>query len=98
MAYPGRVESGFGRLFVLGFVFMVLGFIVLFASALLMVLQGAGSEGEGGIGVGGCVIVFFVPICFGAGTPGLSTIVLILALILSILSIVFLLILRGVLR
>ncbi len=67
-----------------------LGIIVLFAGLALillsMLLQTLTSTNQEGIssGVAGCVILLFIPVCFGLGDAGFLPIIISLSLILTI--------------
>jgi uncharacterized membrane protein len=69
----------------LGLALVLAGFALAFAAALLAALSAA--QG-GAVGVGGCVLVLFIPVCFGAGplAPHLLVAALALALALVVLS------------
>jgi len=69
----------------LGFALILAGFALAFAAVLVAAL----SVAQGGAAsVGGCVLILFVPICFGVGSlaPYLLVVVLALALALVALS------------
>nr|WP_181953653.1 hypothetical protein [Pyrobaculum arsenaticum] len=53
------------RLVVIGIALIALGFALLGLAALLTTAKNAAVAG----GAVGCVLVFFVPICFGGGAP-----------------------------
>lgn len=53
------------RLVVVGIALIVLGTVLLGLAALLTAAKSAAVTG----GAVGCVLVFFVPICFGGGAP-----------------------------
>lgn len=73
-----------------GIILIVAGFILLFIAALLplIVYLLSPATGMGGIEVsgGGCILLFFIPICFGVGSQAILLIIvaLIIALILMI--------------
>ncbi len=93
-AYPGPIEeSPMSRLWVIGFIIIVVGFILIFAGTLLSI-QDTGTSGNTSIGVGGCVIIFFIPICFGQGTGNLWIIGLIIGIVLTVFSIILFLLSR----
>ncbi len=84
-----REDSSF-RLVMLGFIIMFIGFMLIALSMVFTVFSGLKSTPSNtSIGVGGCILLFFVPICFGAGTHGLGMITLLLAIILTIIALVF---------
>ncbi|QOR94617.1 hypothetical protein IMZ38_01380 [Thermosphaera chiliense] len=62
---PGRI----------GLILIALGFAVVLAAAALWTGSGGGEAG-----FAGCVIIFFIPLCWGVGSPGIISILL-LALI-----------------
>jgi len=96
---PMRQGEDFSKLLFLGFLVIIIGFIILFASSLYFMWQ-ASSEaaGKGEVGIGGCIVVFFIPICFGAGSPGLSNLALILAIIMTIMALLIFLAFRSFIR
>ena len=55
------------RLFLIGLMFILAGFLLLLAAPLLALASNAKVATTGG--AVGCVVIFFVPICFGAGVP-----------------------------
>ena len=70
----------------LGFILIFIGFAIAILAAFLPLISSPISDHE--IGVGGCIIVFFIPICFGTGTHGLGTIMMVIAIILAIILMV----------
>ncbi len=94
---PSYEESPLSKLWVIGFIIIVLGFILVFAGILTSIQGGAPSTtGNTSVGVGGCIIIFFIPICFGGGTGNLWIIGLIIGVVLTIASIVLFLLSRRV--
>jgi uncharacterized membrane protein len=72
------------RLFFVGLMFILAGFLLLLAAPLLALASNAKVAATGG--AVGCVVVFFVPICFGAGAPqvvswGLVAVAVMMALV-----------------
>ncbi|MFZ8809902.1 MAG: hypothetical protein ACO2PN_17590 [Pyrobaculum sp.] len=59
------------RLFLVGLVLIFAGFLLVLAAPLLALASHAKVEATGG--AVGCVVIFFVPICFGAGAPQVVT-------------------------
>lgn len=79
------------RLFAAGLMLVVVGFMLMAISPFLYLLSAGQQAGVQAAGAG-CVFLFFVPICFGAGAPQLlstalaiASLLLVLAIILSIL-------------
>ena len=73
------------RLFLVGLVLIFAGFLLVLAAPLLALASDAKVEAATG-GAVGCVVIFFVPICFGAGAPqvvswGLVTVAVMMALV-----------------
>lgn len=62
-----------GRLFRIGLALFVAGIAVAMAAPILLLLE---THGEGGVSMGGCVVILFIPICFGAG-PGYHVLLII---------------------
>ena len=59
------------RLFFVGLVLIFAGFLLVLAAPLLALASDAKVTATGG--AVGCVVIFFVPICFGAGAPQVVT-------------------------
>ena len=55
------------RLFLVGLMFVLAGFLLVLAAPFLALASNAEVAATGG--AVGCVVIFFVPICFGAGAP-----------------------------
>ena len=72
----------------LGFVLILAGFALAFATVLVAVFSVARS---GATSVGGCVLIFFVPICFGVGPLAPYFLLAALALTLALVALSFLL-------
>lgn len=87
------------NLFRLGLYLLFAGFALAFVAALLPALAAALGAGGQPVGVSGagCVLVMFVPICFGAGEWALPLMVsaAAIAAVLVVLSLVLLRQLRG---
>lgn len=68
-----------------GFSILLLGLLIMATSLIAYFIYLAIQGLHGAISVGGCIVVFFIPICFGIGERGgtLMTISLILALALT---------------
>jgi len=73
-----------------GIALVFIGMALAFVAALLpVILQLSSAEpGSVSIGGGGCIIIFFIPICFGVGEPVLLVPMLALAAVLAIASLV----------
>ncbi len=72
------------RLFLVGLVLILAGFFLVLATPLLALASNAKVATTGG--AVGCVVIFFVPICFGAGAPhivswGLVVVAVMMALV-----------------
>ncbi len=72
------------RLFFVGLVLIFAGFLLVLAAPLLALASDAKVVATGG--AVGCVVIFFVPICFGAGAPqvvswGLVAVAVMMALV-----------------
>jgi uncharacterized membrane protein len=72
------------RLFFVGLMLIFAGFLLVLAAPLLALASDAKVEATGG--AVGCVVIFFVPICFGAGAPqvvswGLVAVAVMMALV-----------------
>lgn len=69
-----------------GVILVVAGFILALLAALLPLLAAPHAR----IGVGGCVVVLFVPVCFGVGNQPLLLLVVAIALSIFLLAIALL--------
>jgi uncharacterized membrane protein len=72
------------RLFFVGLMLIFAGFLLVLAAPLLALASDARVAATGG--AVGCVVIFFVPICFGAGAPqvvswGLVAVAVMMALV-----------------
>jgi uncharacterized membrane protein len=72
------------RLFIVGLMLIFAGFLLVLAAPLLALASDAKVVATGG--AAGCVVIFFVPICFGAGAPqivswGLVAVAVMMALV-----------------
>jgi len=75
------------RLFLVGLVLILAGFLLVLAAPLLALASNAEVAATGG--AVGCVVIFFVPICFGAGAPhivfwGLVAVAVMMALVVLV--------------
>lgn len=52
-------------LYKLGLLLIAISILLLVLASILMLLYPVGDEGK--VGVGGCVVLLFIPICFGVG-------------------------------
>lgn len=74
-------------LFKVGLIFVILGFAIAFVAALLPIVLGTMLSGqEINVSGGGCVVIMFIPVCFGVGEYPLIMIITsaVLALILMV--------------
>ncbi len=78
------------NLYRIGLILVLLGITIVFVSSILFILSLAmGSEESTGgnkssTAVAGCIVIFFIPICFGTGSPNILHVVLILTLLLTV--------------
>jgi len=83
------------RLIAIGFALVILGILVTFIGTFILVLkplmeapQTTNVTVTGG--AAGCIVIFFIPICFGTGNqPQLSMILTIMAVTLTVIIIIF---------
>lgn len=70
----------------LGFMLISLGFVVMFVALILPFLDiiFSGKAENIDIGGGGCIVILFIPICFGFGTPSLAQPLIIVAAVLTL--------------
>ncbi len=76
----------------IGALLIIIGLAIIILSVFLAPVE-TGGEGEETIGNttvawGGCIIIFFIPICFGGGNPALYPWLIVLSIILSIIVII----------
>ena len=85
------------RLFLVGLVLIFAGFFLVLVAPLLALASNAKVEATGG--AVGCIVVFFVPICFGAGAPHVvSWGLVVAAVMMALVALVMWLILRELSR
>lgn len=72
------------KLITLSFILIVLGFLIAMVATLIPLFIVISNNSRIDINVGGCILVFFVPICFGYGTTPLHLIMIILLLVIVI--------------
>ncbi len=75
------------KLFELGLVLIILGIAVIALGSLAVMLLQAHHAAESTSVEGGgavCIVVFFVPICFGAASSGTMWLVMVLAMVLTL--------------
>ena len=73
----------------LGFIIVFIGILIIIIASILMVFSQPIQDSGGRVNVGGCIIIGFIPICFGYGEPW----VMVLAIILTIILVIILLLL-----
>jgi uncharacterized membrane protein len=61
-----------------------IGIVLLFIAILLLVVLLVVSGSISGVNVGGCIVVLFIPICFGYGEPSLLISLMAISVILVI--------------
>jgi len=77
------------RLFIIGTTLIIIGFIVIIIGSILPALTISSKPSEKTeVGVGGCVVIMFIPICFGYGKPEIMTPLITLSLALVIILVV----------
>ncbi|MEO3993187.1 MAG: hypothetical protein QN229_02600 [Desulfurococcaceae archaeon TW002] len=67
---------------------LLAGFMLVFLAMLLPILT-LGGQATTPSGVAGCVILFFIPICFGFGESGILPFMIMLSLALTLILVVF---------
>lgn len=78
------------KLYKIGLTLVIVAILMLIVASILLLIN---SSGGGNIGIGGCIVIVFIPICFGIGEhPG------ILLVTSVILTLVFIMILYTYLR
>jgi len=73
----------------IGFIIVFIGIMVIIIASILMVFSQPMQDSGGRVNVGGCIIIGFIPICFGYGDPW----VMVLAITLTIVLVIILLLL-----
>jgi len=70
----------------LGFMLITLGFVVMLVALLLPFINiiFSGKVESIDIGGGGCIVILFIPICFGFGAPSLAQLLIIVAALLTL--------------
>lgn len=81
----------------LGLIVILIGFTVAFIGILIPIYLVALGNVEAGVGAGVCIVLLFIPICFGYGEHALPLMILALGLALAIL-IVGLIVFRAIKR
>ncbi|CCC82616.1 hypothetical protein TTX_2002 [Thermoproteus tenax Kra 1] len=69
-----------GRLLMIGLMLILVGFMI-------MALAPLASLSQSQAAAAGCIVLFFIPICFGAGSPGLLP----AAMVLTVIALAFVL-------
>ena len=83
------------NLFIAGITLMLLGMLIMFVGPLMtFALKGSSSASK--VAAGGCIVVAFIPICFGYGTNW--TLLLVLAIIGVVIAVVMYILMRNVVR
>ncbi|OYT40705.1 MAG: hypothetical protein B6U89_01315 [Desulfurococcales archaeon ex4484_58] len=84
------------RLISIGILLFFIGVIIIIVASLLFFFIAPSSPSDKRVegGVAGCIVIFFIPICFGAGSPSIIPLLIILALIMVVIMIIFLLIIH----
>lgn len=70
-------------LLTLGFILMFIGIMVIVIASMIMIFSRPLYDGDK-INVGGCIIIFFIPICFGYGHPWIMIFTIALTIVLVI--------------
>ncbi len=86
--------AGFPSLALLGLILIILGFILTFIAAMMMLLSGVRAHGK--VGGGGLIMIGPIPIIFGTDRESVK-ILLVLSIILILVALVFMLILSQAL-
>jgi len=71
-----------------GILLLIAGFVLVFLAVLLPILTSV-SQVTTSSGVAGCVILFFIPVCFGLGESGVVPLMIVLSLVLTLILVVF---------
>ena len=73
----------------IGFIIVFIGIMVIIIASIFMAFSQPLQDSGGRVNVGGCIIIGFIPICFGYGEPW----AMVLAIILTIILVIILLLL-----
>ncbi len=76
------------KLFNLGLALMIVGIAIMILAPLTILAMNTSAKSVNVTG-GGCIVIFFVPICFGVGSSPLMGLVIALALSLTLIAVVF---------
>lgn len=68
------------RLFILALTMIFTGFLLLFVAPFLSL------AGRVEVAGGGCIVLFFIPFCFGAGSPQLLSIAVVMSAVLAVIA------------
>ncbi len=85
----------------IGFLLIIIGVIVLFITpilALFSIPYETGHQENVSVGVGGCIVILFIPICFGVGSPGILEFILVIAAIMLVATILLVIFSKKVLE
>jgi uncharacterized membrane protein len=92
------MEMDMNRLFIIGTTLIIIGFIVIIIGSILPAITMPSKPSEKTeVGVGGCIVIMFIPICFGYGKPEIMTPLIILSLALVIiLAVIYIIMTRKI--
>jgi len=85
--------------FVLGYMLIFIGILMIFSTIVFGLLSGLNETSTHG-GAVGCIVIFFIPICFGAGTDAntLSMLLILSFVIVIILLVITMLFIRKAVK
>ncbi len=85
----------------IGFLLIIIGIAILFITPILVALSiqhEASSQENVSVGVGGCIIILFIPICFGVGSPGILEFTLVITAVMLIATVLLIIFSKKVLE
>lgn len=78
------ISSNIAKYRSIGFTLLFIGFLLIIIASLLLVIYFSTGGTKVETGVSGCIIIFFIPICFVQGTPGVLPYILLLTILIVI--------------
>jgi uncharacterized membrane protein len=81
-----------------GFKLVLAGFAIAFLAVIILSVAMLWSRGAATGGVAGCIVIGFIPICFGVGKPEFLPLLMIAGLILMLIALALLLLPVFILR
>ncbi len=81
------------NLYKIGFILIVFGIVLLFIASIIpfiiYMLSPPSPPSSAGVGVGGCIVILFIPICFSLGQQAVVIPLLAISIILLVIVMIF---------